>query len=45
MQSTEGEVEDAAEKIDVSTRSMYNYLKEPGLKKIKTAAEKEEKEK
>ena len=45
MQSTDGEVDDAADKIDVSTRSMYNYLKEPGLKKIKTAAEREEKEK
>lgn len=45
MQATDGEVDDAADKIDVSTRSMYNYLKDPGLKKIKTAAEKEEKEK
>ena len=45
MQATDGEVDDAADKIDVSTRSMYNYLKDPGLKKVKTAAEKEEKEK
>lgn len=39
MRSAEGDVDGAADKIDVSTRRMYDYLNEPGLDSIKTAAD------
>lgn len=42
MRTARGDVDTAANKVDVSPRRMYDYLNEPGLTKIKSTSEKEE---
>ena len=40
LKSADGEVEDAAKKLDVSARSLYNYIeKEPKLQKAQDTAQ------
>lgn len=44
MSAENGDVEDAADKIGVSTRRMYDYLNMPGLDKIPTSFDNEKEE-
>ena len=42
MVGEKGNIDDAAERLDVSTRRLYDYLAEPELSGIKTAADLED---
>ena len=45
VKNNEGDVEDAADDLDVSTRTLYHYLEtEPDLEHIKTTQDREEAE-
>ena len=44
METDEGDVEDAANRLDVSPRTVYNALQEPELASVKTKAELEDAE-